>query len=443
MRTVKAADLFCGAGGTSTGLARAASALGVRLSLVAVNHWERAIETHALNHPWAEHVCHGLDEVSPRRVCPDGLDVLVASPECTHHSRAAGGRPKQDQSRATAWHVVRWAEELRPREILVENVAEFREWGPLDDDGKPVAAMRGRTFRDWCRCLRGLGYRLEVQELMAADYGDATTRRRLFVRATRTRRVVWPRQTHAEEPGLFGLLPWRPAREVIDWSLPTVAIHERSRPLAEATLARIEAGIRRYWGEWAEPFLVTLRRNVGPRPLSAPTPSITAGGTHLGLVEPLVMGQQGGAIARPVSRPMPTVTTGGVVRLVEPLVVAWDNQSGNGVWRTGQPLSTITTKARHGVLEPLLVPYYGTSTVSPVSLPVPTVTTRDRFGLLEARGLAVGFRMLQPAELAGATGFPAEYRFAGSKAEVVRQIGNAVPVNMAEALASGMLEAMS
>lgn len=132
--TIVAADLFCGAGGTSTGLALACQALGRKLRLVAVNHWDIAIETHAKNHPWAEHHCASLDHMDPCKAVPGGrLDILTASPECTHHSNARGGKPRSDQSRASAWVVLKWIQELRPSNVIIENVKEFMGWGPLNE----------------------------------------------------------------------------------------------------------------------------------------------------------------------------------------------------------------------------------------------------------------------------------------------------------------------
>lgn len=142
-KIIHAADLFCGAGGTSTGLRMAAEALGLNLKLTAVNHWETAIETHAANHPWAEHLCTSLEGLKPSAAVPGGkLDLLVASPECTHHSIARGGRPRCDQSRASAWHVLHWCQELYIRNLLIENVPEFASWGPLSESGKPIKSMR-------------------------------------------------------------------------------------------------------------------------------------------------------------------------------------------------------------------------------------------------------------------------------------------------------------
>ena len=286
-----AADLFCGAGGTSSGLVSACHRLGHELDLVAVNHWDRAIETHSSNHRAARHLCANLDSVDPRELVPSGrLNVLVASPECTHHSTARGGRPMSDQSRSSASHVLRWAELLRVDHILVENVPEFRTWGPLGADGRPMKSKKGQTYRAWCAALASMGYRVEDRILNAADYGDATTRQRLFVQARRgNRRPSWPIATHSRKGGptrTGATAPWRPAREVIDWDLKGTPLSERTRPLAASTLRRIQAGIARF----------------GP-----------------GVA--FVLGQQSGSVPRPVSEPLPTVSTGGAISLSEPFLV--------------------------------------------------------------------------------------------------------------------------
>jgi len=174
--------MFCGAGGTSAGATEAIEALGYRAILTAINHWPVAVATHEANHPGARHFCASLDALNPRDLYRDGeLDVLWASPECTHHSVARGGKPINDQSRATAWCVVRWADALRPGVILVENVPEFRTWGPIGSDGRPLKSRKEEVFRSWISTLDAIGYKVDHRILVAADYGDPTTRRRLFI----------------------------------------------------------------------------------------------------------------------------------------------------------------------------------------------------------------------------------------------------------------------
>lgn len=488
MGTVRAADLFCGAGGSSTGLARACAARGLRLDLTAVNHWPVAVETHSANHPDARHLCESLDSIDPRRLYRRGrLDLLVASPECTHHSIARGGRPVTDQGRASAWHVVRWAEAIMPRAILVENVREFQSWGPLNARLRPLKSRRGETYAAWLGALRSLGYAVEARVLRSADYGDPTTRERLFVLAVRGRGPVpWPEATHAklDGPDLFGdRRPWRAAREIIDWSIPGRSIFGRAKPLAPNTLRRIEAGLRRFGGRAAEPFLLLLRNNMAGRSLDEPVPTLTAGGEHVGLVQPFVLPHRakdhartageplatvtasssdfalvepfvvhtnhaGDRPAHRLDRPLPTITGGhrGEMALVDPIIVTASN-GGDHTSRSrsiDQPLPTVTAGGnRFALVEPFLVPYYGTGVPDRVSDPAPTLTTRDRLGLVQpdAARLDIRFRMLQPHELAGAMGFPREYQFRGNREQVVRQIGNAVTVGLAEALTGELVAA--
>src|SRR6185437_13061498 len=198
-RTIRAADLFCGAGGTSKGLLEACKRMGFELDLVAVNHWPVAIASHEANHPYARHECASLDQVDPRKLVPGGrLNLLVASPECTHHSNARGGRPMNDQSRSSAWIILRWAELLYIENILIENVKEFRSWGPLGANGRPLRSKRGEFYFAFMQALRAAGYTAEDRVLNAADFGDPTTRERLFIIARRgNKKIIWPNPTHA------------------------------------------------------------------------------------------------------------------------------------------------------------------------------------------------------------------------------------------------------
>lgn len=552
MRKITAVDLFCGAGGTSTGLAQAADRAGLVLDLLAVNHWEVAIATHTKNHPAQRHMCAAINSVDPKKVMQGKVDLLWASPECTHHSIARGGKPINDQSRMSAWEVVRWAADLLPQTILVENVKEFQTWGPIGHDGRPLQRRKGETFQAFLQALRSLGYKVDYRVMNAADYGGVTTRERLFVQARRGRApITWPDQTHSRQGGanLFGAMErWRPAREIIDWSIPGQSIFSRKKPLAKATLERIAAGLRRFGGANAEPFLLLLNRYKDRAyGVSEPMPTVTATSSDFALVEPFLMGaggttgqqkpqsindpmgavltqdrralieptmvpfvigQQSCSAPRSVDQPIPTVATAGAISLVEPFMVplrrnstqlsvdspvptltAGGNHVGlcepyvvemrgqSDVRSVDEPLSTVTTKGAHhavvepwilplnhgskdfrshsmeepmptittvdawGMVEPMLVEYNGTGDAHPVSQPVPTVTTKDRFGLLECDGyiLDIRFRMLQPHELAAAMGFPAGYEFAGNREQKVKQIGNAVEVNMARALGAAVL----
>lgn len=394
MAPLLVADLFCGAGGTSSGARRA---LGARMDLVAVNHWATAIETHARNHPKARHLCSNVYQLAPRDAVPAGrLDLLMASPTCTFHSRARGGRPiSRDQryGRMTPTQVLRWVSELDVRCLLVENVPEFVEWGPVHEttpasqrcssagcrEGRPCRARRGGYFRAWVRRLERLGYAVEWRVINAADFGDATTRKRFFLLARKDGLLIrWPEPTHSKDGDgdLFGAgrARWRPAREVIDWSIKGKSIFRRKKPLSPKTLQRIYSGALRFG--WPEPFLVILRRHMSAQGLDAPLPTLTAGGTHVGLVQPLLlrsgMHKSNALCVRDLGDPAPTITTDGGLALVLP-------QHGGGVTRpVDRPLPTVTTDGAHA----LVAPYYGQSECGDTERPLPTITTRDRFGLV-------------------------------------------------------------
>ena len=443
-RIVRAADLFCGAGGTSKGLRLACERLDRPLDLTAINHWPTAIETHRTNLPDARHICERLEHVEPRDVVPGGrLDLLVASPECTHHSIARGGRPVCDQQRASAWNVLRWAETLYIRSIVIENVPEFATWGPVGANGRPIKHRAGETYQAFLQALRSLGYHVDTRVLTAADYGDPTTRRRLFILADRRRRPRWPAATHAPRnlAAERGLPAWRDAREIIDWSIESHSIFTRKRPLAAATLRRIETGLRKFGGPAAEPFLVILRKNSTARRLDEPTPTVTTSGAHLALCEPFLLGQQSCSAPRGLDQPTPTVATGGAIGLVEPFMFA--NRTNNIPKRLDEPVPTLCTARHVALVEPFMVKYYGTGETSQLDTPLDTVTSRDRFGLVTLGGrqyrLDIRFRMLAPHELAQAQGFSREDHFCGNKGEQVRQIGNAVPVHTARALCEAAL----
>lgn len=378
---IYAADLFAGAGGASTGLQLAVTAANLDLDLVAVNHWPAAVRTHAKNHPAARHLCESIEHVDPRDAVPGGrLDLLVAGPECTFFSVARGGRPIDDQRRSSAWSILRWLELLRVDHVLLENVPEFRSWGPLDVRGRPLKSKRGQVYRAFIAAIEAMGYRVEERILNSADYGEATTRRRLFVQAARgRRRITWPEPTHSRRGDttlLRDTQPWRAAREVIDWSLPSQSIFKRKRPLSDNTLRRIEAGLRRFGGE------------------------------------PFVLGQQSGSVARSTDQPMPTIAADGAIACVEPFLVEYHGERTGEQPRTRNldtPLPTQTAENRFGLVqvdgvpiaerrvidfgngpEPFLIPFYGerptqTPRTHSISEPLPTIPASGdgKFGLVE------------------------------------------------------------
>lgn len=494
MKSITAVDLFCGAGGTSTGLAIACKDLKAKPDLLAINHWPVAVQSHKANHPWAKHLCEAVERVNPLSAVPSGrLNLLVASPECTNHSIARGGRPMNDQSRATAWHILKWAQELYIDNILIENVREFRDWGPIGADARPLKSKKGQTYRAFLDALRSLGYRVEDRVLNAANYGDATTRERLFIVARRPdhKKIIWPEASHGRDTphsgDLFGgLLPWRAAKEIIDWSIEGVSIFARKRPLAQTTLDRIAAGLKKFCGQAAEPFLILLRGTTkaqvsgSARSVKRPLPTLTAGGGHLalihpflvpsygerdgqngrnhsvdaplptqptsnkfGLVQPFIIGQQSCSAPRSTEKPIPTISTAGAIALVEPYIVPLNHGKGDHrSYRTDKPMPTITSVDAWALVQPLVLKYHRNGKTYPVTEPLKTVTSRDRFALVEPKTgieIDIRFRMLQPHELAAAMGFPADYKFSGNREAQVKQIGNAVAVNTARALCRALL----
>jgi DNA (cytosine-5)-methyltransferase 1 len=322
--------------------------------------------------------------------------------------------------------------------------------------------------------------------LNAANYGDPTIRRRLFIQAIKgtERTIKWPDITHAESQFNYqGLPKWVAARDIIDHDLHGESIFSRKKPLADATLRRIEHGIKKFWQPYAEPFLIILRGTGTSRSLDKPLPTETTSGTHMALIEPFILPNEGfyrgnkprsiddplptitasrgcGALIEPfitrfhgggdsekrnhsVNEPLPVIDTSNRYGIVEPFITAIGQSSAKDRSRSlDMPLSTVVTKQEHVLIEPFLVKYYGNSDCQSVDIPLGTITTKERFGLVECGGeyaLDIRFRMLQPHELAAAQGFPQDYKFCGTKTEITKQIGNAVPVNLSRELAETIL----
>lgn len=448
MNKFRFVDLFCGGGGSITGAINALRAAGEGYEGRGFNHWETAIKTIQANHPEIvpdfDRACAPIESILPDEIFQDDptrIDVLWASPSCTHHSVAAGGKPRSNQLRSQPEYLLPYLRLTRCRRMFVENVKELRNWGPiLEEDikhkgklykaGSADPRKKGVFFNLWYREIKASGYNVEMEVLNAADYGAATSRERLIVQAVRKssgEKIYWPEPTHEKEPEirLFENMaqPWRSAAEIIDWSIPGESIFNRKKPLCENTLRRIEAGIRKYWGAWAKPFLIVLRGtseyaiNSTAIPLSAPLPTLTAGGEHVALIQPLFIPQHSAGTVKPVINPLSTVATTGSI----------------------------------GVVEPFIVEYYGQDGAVPLNIPLHTVTTKDRFGVVEGRTLMlpddrcfkldITYRMLTARELAAATSFPENYVFCGGDTAAKKQIGNAVPPVLAEALYRAALAA--
>lgn len=375
-----AADLFCGAGGTTTGAQRSGR-VDVRL---AVNHWRVAVNSHRQNHPDVRHICAEIDHVDPRDFLDMGIKVVLASPECVFHSNARGGKPVDDQRRATAWCVPRWAETLRPNWLIIENVREFQDWGPLGVDNKPLKSKKGEIFQAWIGALRALNYHVEWRLLNAADYGGATKRVRLFVVARRgasKQPIPWPVPTHTKEQ-------WTPAWSIIDWSLPCPSIFGRKRPLAEKTLRRIEIGLRKFCGPQAQPFIVKMRGTNNAADVEQPLPTLTAGGTHLGLAQPFILHAQGPGYGddsfsgvRSANDPMSTIIGRPVHGLVTPFMLQYHNgpDGANRSSDARDPLPVVDTNPRHAIVAPFLIDVHNRrrdDNTSGCDKPLPTIVTK-------------------------------------------------------------------
>jgi DNA (cytosine-5)-methyltransferase 1 len=383
-------DNFAGGGGASTGIEWA---LG-RSPDIAVNHDPEAIAMHAANHPTTRHYCESVWEVDPKVVCA-GRPVGLAwfSPDCKHFSKAKGGKPVEKKIRGLAWVVTRWARAVRPRVIILENVEEFQDWGPLTDDNRPDPLRRGFTFRRWMAQLRNCGYEVEARELRACDYGAPTSRKRLFVVARCDGApIVWPRPTHGR-----GLEPYRTAAECIDWSLPCPSIFERDRPLAENTLRRIARGIRKYVIEAAQPFIVPVAHAGDSRTHSIAEPFRTITGAHRGehaLVEPFLVEYHSGR--RPgddrvkgLDDPLPVQSTANRFGLVSPTLIqtSWGERRGQAPRVPGlhKPLGTIMAGGgKHALVAAFLAKHYGghEGPGTPLPEPVGTVTAQDHHALV-------------------------------------------------------------
>ncbi|WP_316234634.1 DNA cytosine methyltransferase [Bradyrhizobium sp. SZCCHNR1020] len=395
------ADLFCGAGGSSTGAARAFAALGLDMELVCLNHWPVAIDTHTRNHPQARHYCQDIATVRPHLVVPEGyLDLLLASPSCTHHSVARGGRPTSDQQRSDPWHLIPWFTELHVRRALIENVWEYTSWGPVDPaTGKPIKDKKGEHFRAWVDTIWKVGATaIEWRKLNAADYGkDATTRQRFIMKVRFDKvQIGWAPKTHAKrdssEVANGDKLPWKPARDIIDRSIKGRSIFTRKKPLAAKTLLRIHAGIVKFG--WPEPFIVVLRNHMAAQGIDAPLPAVTAGGTHLGLAEPVIVNMKGRSTATAAGEPLPTQTAHAAhFYAVEPFVMAPGSRVAPRT--ANEPLPTITTGgagsedpgcARPMLVEPFILNRHGDNgapRAHDVADPMPTSDCRGAGYLVE------------------------------------------------------------
>lgn len=437
-------DNFAGGGGASTGIE---TTTGKSVD-IAINHDPEAIRMHKANHPNTKHYCENVWDVNPLEVCK-GKPVGLAwfSPDCKHFSKAKGGKPKDKNIRGLAWVALRWAGLVRPRVIMLENVEEFKTWGPLNRSHRPIKAKQGVTFNKFVKQLNDLGYKVEFRELVAADYGTPTMRKRFFLIARCDGKpIVWAKPTHGpadSEAVKTGLLkPYVGAYTQLDFTLPCPSIFDTAeeikkkygiravRPLAPKTMERIARGLKKFVIDNNEPFIVQVNHTGSKfdycNSMNKPLKVITS--KHgFGVVEPRLAPYMGANTTNhpggDCKEPLHTITTGNQQCLISPTLIQYHSEtSDNGVrgqaienpimtvdssnryglvtsflskfYKTGvgqdvrEPLHTVTTSAGHfGEVRAFLIKYYGQGTGQDIKEPLDTVTTKDRFGLVTIEGV--------------------------------------------------------
>lgn len=459
-------DNFAGGGGASTGIEMAT---GYSVD-IAINHDPEAIRMHKTNHPSTKHYCESVWDVDPVKVC-GGHPVALAwfSPDCKHFSKAKGGKPKDKNIRGLAWVACRWAGLVRPRVIMLENVEEFKTWGPLNRAHRPIKKKQGVTYQKFVSQLQEMGYEVQTRELVAADYGAPTMRKRFFLIARCDGRpITWPEPTHApadsEAVQSGRLKPYAGAYTQIDFSLPCPSIFDTSeeikqkygiravRPLAEKTMRRIARGLKKFVLDNPEPFIVdrkayaliqyhseTAAHEVRGQGIREPIMTVD-GSNRYGLVSAFLHkyfdGGYTGAGDK-LENPLPTVTAWDHNSIVTANLIQMNNHcDGKNI---AEPLPTITAGDGHfAEVRAFLVKYYGQGTGQAVTDPLDTIPTHDRFGLVTIQGVDyqivdIGLRMLEPRELYGCQGFPDDYiidhDYSGKsypRSEQVKRCGNAV-----------------
>ena len=402
-------DNFAGGGGASTGIELAT---GYSVD-IAINHDPEAIRMHKANHPNTKHYCENVWAVDPIKACK-GHPVALAwfSPDCKHFSKAKGGKPKDKNIRGLAWVALRWAGLVRPRVIMLENVEEFKTWGPLNRGHHPIKAKQGKTFEKFVQQLNDLGYTVEFKELIAADYGAPTMRKRFFLIARCDGKpIVWPEPTHApagSEAVKAGLLkPYVGAYTQLDFSLPCPSIFDTSeeirekygiravRPLAPKTMERIARGLKKFVLDNPEPFIIQCNHGGERRPNDIRDPMPTITGKHgYGIVEPYMVqiGQTGFTADRSkdVREPLTTIVSKNEHCLISPTLIQYHSETSKDGVR-GQtiedPIMTVDSSNRYGLVTSFLHKYYDggyKGAGETVENPLPTVTAWDHNSIVTA-----------------------------------------------------------
>lgn len=418
-------DCFAGGGGASVGIEMA---LGRQVD-IAINHDPDAILMHKTNHPKTLHLTEDIFKVDLKKyVQGKRVALMWASPDCTSHSKAKGGKPREKGLRILPWAVYKHAKAILPDVIIMENVEEIQQWGPLDENGHPIKERRGEDYKKFITAMQSLDYIFDCRELIAADYGAPTTRKRWYAIFRRDgKNIVWPNQTHFSDKQP----KWLECGEYIDWSDLGKSIFDRPKPLAEATMKRIANGIRKYVLDNPTPYIVRNKEAV--------TFMIQYHGET----------KDGDARGQVLTEPIKTIDTSNRYGLVTAFITKF-YKSGIGQG-CDDPLHTITTSPGHfGLISAFLIKYYGTGGGQTLTEPLATITTKDRFGLVNAILDIEGeqyvlkdifLRMLKPEELKLMQGFPKDYIIDRDYnwrkypiAKQVARIGNSVVPIMAQKL---------
>ena len=422
-------DCFAGGGGASKGIEMALN----RDIDIAVNHDPEAIRIHKVNHPNTLHLTEDIFKVDlQKQVAGRHVALMWASPDCTSHSKAKGGQPRKKGLRILPWAVYKHAKLILPDVIIMENVEEIQQWGPLDESGRPIKSRAGEDYNKFMDAMKSLGYAVESRELVAADYGAPTTRKRWYAVLRRDGKdIVWPKATHSKT-GDPGTEPWLECGDYMDWSDLGNSIFTRKRPLADATMRRIAHGYRKYVVENDKPYIVDNKDAVAF------------------LIQYHGETKAGDSRGQLLTEPIKTIDTSNRYGLVTAFISKF-YKSGTGQ-SCAEPLHTITTSPGHfGLISAFLIKYYGTGCGQTLDAPLATITTKDRFGLVNVVTEIDGekyilkdifLRMLKAEpELKRMQGFPADYVITHDAEgkrypikEQVARIGNSVVPVMAQVL---------
>lgn len=422
-------DCFAGGGGASTGIEKALN----RPVDIAINHDPEAIRMHKVNHPNTLHLTEDIFQVDLQKyVAGRHVSLMWASPDCTSHSKAKGGQPRNKGLRILPWAVYKHAKEILPDVIIMENVEEIQQWGPLDENGYPIKERMGEDYNKFIDAMKSLGYEIESKELVAADYGAPTSRKRWYAILRRDGKPIkWPEPTH-NRYGTDGKKKWLACGDYIDWSDLGKSIFDRKKPLAEATMRRIANGYRKYVVENENPYIVNNKEAVAF------------------LIQYHGETKVGDSRGQLLTEPIKTIDTSNRYGLVTAFISKF-YKSGIGQ-SCEEPLHTITTSPGHfGLISAFLIKYYGAGCGQTLNEPLATITTKDRFGLVNVVTEIEGekyilkdifLRMLKAEpELKTMQGFPDDYIITVDSEgkmypikEQVARIGNSVVPPMAEKL---------